>query len=538
MIGHKNLLTACFAALLALGLAACGTTGDDAAPAAMIDDGVTPAMPDPDPDPDPEPVVSACDDGLASETCVGERQLALGGAEEALETLEADEDSTQGQITAAKQAVTDARAALTKAQMARATYQAMQPPTYNNLKAMAGAVDMDMRGMLPAELLINQADPEDDLVRGGKVTAMGYNEATWPPSMIARWVASVWEMENETAKTEDSVVLYTNIEATRPAMYSDYYTVSVPMDVDAPTGFTWLSRPSVVTAGTVADDGVITLGDDVGDGHSLFSATIATMLPIGEGHQINYPDDGVKFDGMFHGVAGTFECTGATCSATNNADGELDTLTGDWTFTPDSTDVMIAGVLTDADFLDFGFWVQTNNFGDSVVYVVDGFFRGEAPRANLTDVVDTAKYKGGAAGLYTKRDFAALEGGGDVTAAGRFTATAEFTANFGDDPKVGTEYQNSISGTISYFMDGGQMIDAAWVVELNRIGGIDGAGEFGVTFTGGTATGAGGTWNGRFFGGVEGGGAPTAPTGVAGEFTAGFGNGDLVGAFGAEKQDD
>ena len=48
MIGHKkNLLTACFAALLALGLAACGTTGDDAAPAAMMDDDEagTPAPP-------------------------------------------------------------------------------------------------------------------------------------------------------------------------------------------------------------------------------------------------------------------------------------------------------------------------------------------------------------------------------------------------------------------------------------------------------------------------------------------------------------
>ena len=38
MIGHKNLPTACFAALLALGLAACGTTGDDAPAAAMMDD--------------------------------------------------------------------------------------------------------------------------------------------------------------------------------------------------------------------------------------------------------------------------------------------------------------------------------------------------------------------------------------------------------------------------------------------------------------------------------------------------------------------
>ena len=41
MIGHKNLLTACFAALLALGLAACGTTGDDAPAAAINGNGDT-----------------------------------------------------------------------------------------------------------------------------------------------------------------------------------------------------------------------------------------------------------------------------------------------------------------------------------------------------------------------------------------------------------------------------------------------------------------------------------------------------------------
>ena len=40
MLTHRNLLMACFAALLALGLAACGTGGNGAAPAAMMDDPV------------------------------------------------------------------------------------------------------------------------------------------------------------------------------------------------------------------------------------------------------------------------------------------------------------------------------------------------------------------------------------------------------------------------------------------------------------------------------------------------------------------
>ena len=42
MIGHKKVLTACFAALLGLGLAACGTTGDDAA--LVIEPDPTPEM--------------------------------------------------------------------------------------------------------------------------------------------------------------------------------------------------------------------------------------------------------------------------------------------------------------------------------------------------------------------------------------------------------------------------------------------------------------------------------------------------------------
>ena len=49
MLTHRNLLTACFAALLALGLAACGTGGDDAPV----------AMEDPEPTPAPEPVAVA-----------------------------------------------------------------------------------------------------------------------------------------------------------------------------------------------------------------------------------------------------------------------------------------------------------------------------------------------------------------------------------------------------------------------------------------------------------------------------------------------
>ena len=400
--------------------------------------------------------------------------------------------------------------------------------------------------MLPAAEALSTA--LTDAVRDGEVTALGYDKANWPVSMIERWVASVWEVKNETAETEDSVVLYTNIEAAQNGLYSVLYAVLDPNDVDAAMavpGFTWFSRPPVVESIAVVDGkNVINFNTTLGaDDHELFSAD---RLPIGgEGEiyldgDVGTPDNiNVEFDGTFHRVAGTFTCTAGAaeeCSATNNLKGELTTLTGTWTFTPEK-DVMITGVLTDTDFLDFGFWVRTDNSGDSVVYKVDGFFGGKAPRlAAFGQINDTATYKGGAAGLYTKREFA-VGNDGDVTAAGRFTATAEFTATFGTDDQVGTAFMDSIIGTISYFMDGDQMIDAAWVVELDRIS--TGGGEmFGPEFTGGTATGDG-TWEGQFFGGDDDGGNDDVdiPTGVAGKFTAGFPNGDLVGAFGAEKRD-
>ena len=139
MIGHKNLLTACFAALLALGLVACGTTGDNAPAADLMDD-------DKDDDKMDDGagaglVGSACDDGLASRACVEARELALDGANDALVALEADKDSTLGQIDAAKLVIDAATTALAEARTAWYTYQAKQPPTYN-VKAMAEAVDM------------------------------------------------------------------------------------------------------------------------------------------------------------------------------------------------------------------------------------------------------------------------------------------------------------------------------------------------------------------------------------------------------------
>ena len=60
---HKKLMTVCCAAVLALGLAACGSSSDD------NQAGMTP-------DPTPEPMPHACDAGT-SQACVDARQAEL-----------------------------------------------------------------------------------------------------------------------------------------------------------------------------------------------------------------------------------------------------------------------------------------------------------------------------------------------------------------------------------------------------------------------------------------------------------------------------
>ena len=89
---YKNLTKICAAAVVALGLAACGGGGgSDRADTGM-------EMPD------PTPMPHVCDDG-ASQACVDARAMELAD-------LEADDDATVGQVNAARTALTNAQTAL------------------------------------------------------------------------------------------------------------------------------------------------------------------------------------------------------------------------------------------------------------------------------------------------------------------------------------------------------------------------------------------------------------------------------------------
>ena len=532
MSRYRKLTAICAAAALALGLAACGGGGSSTPPATTGDDtkkGTSMA-----------PAPGSCTDAA----CVKLFADALTAAQNELAALRADPKSTQAQITAATNAVTAAQTALSTAQTALATYNAKQPPTYA-LKAMDDELKKTTRTTMPTEFGdLTDSDLTDDEIVGGKVTVETgtpakkvYAKATWPVGMISDWKGSVWEKEG--TDTKDSVVVYTNIQDPKGAKWSVFYASTAPNGTVS--GFTWEGRHGAVTADA---DGVITLSDTPFTETQAKKLLKASKLPAKGTSSFEYSDEDedkagnqVSFGGSFHGVAGTYKCDGsAACQVGHSTAGAITFSSGTWTFTPTSTDSMVAGVRTDADYIDFGYWVQTDMSGDTDSYKVAAFHRGSI-QSDISNLSGKATYNGGAAGLYTKREFAA-GGGGALLDAGRFTADAELTAYFGTPNTIASADHNSISGTISGFKDAqGNVIDSSWTLKLNPIGGsrTGAAGTFGAAPSGGTTTG-GGAWDARFYGTADNTTTPhTFPTGVAGKFDGSFDNGRVVGSFGATR---
>ncbi|MCY4460091.1 MAG: hypothetical protein OXC26_06790 [Albidovulum sp.] len=495
---------------------------------------------------------------------VGAASRAVSGL--SADSTEADADEAQRKIQDAKDAVS-AGTALTAQEKAAAelTIAAAETTLVTRRAAITARRD-DARAVSAALAAAPGTTFDDSLIHidGGKVSIAGYEQSTTDTApAIAGWVGSVYEdviRDADRAVIEtDTVVVYTDKAASKSARYTTYYArnaVGAP-DTGASAGFSWqpwvgVDAVSDDTNGTLGlIEGAVIEAADVDRlfGTGSFGAGQEKLPQKGDGRTYAdedsaTPDTQVEFTGSFHGVAGTFKCAGTTCTAEMTNDGAL-TLAGTgaaWSFVPSTTDVSIAGAQEDADYLDFGYWAEWDADGGSgsvQAYTVEAFFKGKDPYVGVAAVEGSASYSGTAAGLYARRVY---EGNTLLDdRSGRFTADVVLTAYFGGDD-IAVSNQNSISGTISGFMDGGQPIDSDWSVTLNKIQ----SGTSGQTwdnngaFSGGSTTAGGGTagtWSGAFYGDATSVNDVTPqPSAVAGEFTAGFHNGDVVGAFGARKQ--
>lgn len=483
------------------------------------------------------------------------------------DSTEADAEDAAMKIQAAKDALSEGTA-LTAAERTAATdtIEAAET-TLGTRRAEITARRDDARAMSAALTAAPGTTFDASLaaVDGGTVSIAGYALSTTDTApAIAGWAGSVYEdvttgADGRTAIETDTVVVYTDIEGSQPARYTMYYArnaTSAP-ETGASAGFSW--KPWVGVA-AVSDDanGIL----DLVEGTPIETADVERLFGAGNfgagqeklpqrGDNRTYadeddatPDTQVELAGSFHGVAGRFTCAGTTCTAEMTNDGAL-TLEGTgaaWSFVPSATSVDVAGVQEDADYVDFGYWAEWDadgGTGNAQAYTVEAFFKGKDPHDAVGSVAGTASYIGKASGLYARQVYDGNTLLDDR--AGRFTADVALRAYFGGSAVAAVD-RNSISGTISNFMDGGGAIDSGWSVTLNKIQ----SGTSGQTwdnngaFSGGAAAGGGaaGTWSGAFYGDgtPDGNGVTPQPSAVAGEFTAGFHNGEVVGAFGAGKR--
>ncbi len=388
-------------------------------------------------------------------------------------------------------------------------------------------------------------------------------------------------------KTTDKVTVLDNIDAPKNLPYREFYddgagspivrTDSASLNTGA---FDRAAVISINAAGVLTLDTGADGGGDIDGNHALFSST---ALPSGEDQTYTYVNDdpttenaneerrgGRTLDGMFNGVPGKFACTGDTCSARTDSDGNLDQLVGVWTFTPAAGDHFVTGGSHDNDYLAFGYWLQSAGEGDATTYKVGTFangsmpFGGDAVAAAVSALTGTATYTGSAIGMFVmKTDIDGDNKGPVATGSGEFTANTTLTAIFGGNTDTNNRDKFTISGMVNNFVltnSDDTTIDNDWSLNLKSAPFADRVYDQGTgavnaaptahrnTFSGATSgmeKGTDGRWAGMFYGpspdtnlddaGIQY-GATNYPGGVAGEFIGHFEDGHAIGAFGATKQ--
>ena len=550
---HRNLMTVCFAAVFALGLAACSSSSDDP----PADD--TAMMPtDPAPEPDPKPVATVMipdamylDDSNAP--MEGMTEIAPGMSHTSggvTFSCPADGDPCELSI-AADGSVTstggEATASLTEDAMTQvaATKLMYRDRIIGKDRAIEAAANIGTGGG-PAEdaILISRGAGAPASVRStGYTASMG---AILPNS---GWSASRL-MQTVTGAT-NHLFVYTDIDPPTRIQFYNFDGDSTTPRRYANTDMDALTAP--------ADSGTTIPALALGDTGETFSAATAdpTKFPRpqsaeeGSLRQVYRNNDDTNNDltdgfeqvsipGNYNGAGGRYICTGGTADApcaVTVAPGGAYTVVGTWTFVPELNSTAWQG---DQEFMSFGWWLQEPT-SPTGAYTFRYYADGNAYQrpATQTLAAGSATYNGRAAGKYVVQeiDDTGVTGG----QAGMFTAAASLTARFGTT--------NTLGGTISGFQTDNAGVDVAgWSVTLNRQSftiadttDVVTAGTnndpTSANFDGATAMMGGqtahGTWTSQFFG------QPTTadayPLGVGGTFQADNEQASIGGAFGARR---
>ena len=253
-----------------------------------------------------------------------------------------------------------------------------------------------------------------------------------------------------------------------------------------------------------------------------------------------YPERySIDFSGMLQGAPGTFRCagtgvddgSGGSCTVDLSGPNNYVFANGtdvEWQFIPTSATSKV--IIPDAEYMWFGWWkrepIETTPNADDAVYNYAANYGGTNEVPNVTGATGSATYEGAAIGYYGFYDIEAAED--DRSRSGRFQAKATLTADF-DATGEGT-----LSGSITEFDT-----EPTWSVTLKSqsiSSGAVAAADDTVSWSIRGLPRDGGQWEARFYSNFESPAATAQPTGVAGAFTAQYGDHrKMIGAFGAER---
>ena len=514
MFTHKNLMTVCCAAVLAFGLAACGSSSSD-------DDKV--------------PVTKTDVTDVTDVTAPTTEQMTAAAATKVMAI------GVEGKQT------TDAGLGGIVPLPPEADDEAVDPSYVMTIKRDRDGTTVEIED--PA----NAGDDDPKFIKQDVDLGVGR-------TMHVRTMP-----ENEDGEVvEEVVIVKTDIKAPKATLFAKVPGGAQELTVDK-DGMMAGGRNATaldLTGGLTAEVNAAVLANIMA---SEFAAAAGTTVM----HSFNrvMPDDittvevdeskaAAEVEGTFNGAMGTYKCTGtdADCTVVVNGKGMLTATTGAWIFTPDpgaKSDV------ADAEYLHYGFWLmKTTKDGETTYNEVETFAGSKleaSVEAGIETVEGSATYEGGSVGVYVKNvldDQANI----DSATSGHFSADVELTANFGGG-NVPDNNKFTIEGTVTDFvLQHGEEND--WAVKLGLAGfsgrtgmgpGKEGPGsDFTNTFNGettGDSTVLGGTWSGAFHGLTpltptddDAATVTVAPGTVVGEFNANFTDGIAAGGFGAKKQ--
>ena len=595
MFTHKNLMTVCCAAVLAFGLAACGSSSDDDNVA------VTTPMMDGDGDADAEqsPMEPTAAEQLAT------AQAAVAEAKTTVEALPAtsspaDRAAAYSSLATAQAALAEASGipeneiALLTAEIARLQGVIEQAATDAQVEADRIAAEMTaeadriaalVAGTASAETKEKAIDAEDGTAGLGgigddadTVWTLGISRDSMatkieigdpanpagadPENPANPQFALAMDLGNgrtmhtrEMEATDDGdvvtevVIVATDIAAPRAVAFAKFEVRNAGGEVTTPQVLNFNTDTT-----NDPDDGVATneaLIVDTANSALIAAArfTAGTVAELSFDFDVDGTanmDEADEVVGTYNGAMGTYRCTGtAVCTVDINAMGKVEKVGDGWIFTPDSG---ATSDQPDYDYLNYGFWLQKTADEDGVLtYDEVQTFAGSSVDASgsVAAVTGSATYNGGATGVYVHSEVNS-DGSPVATTAGQFAADASLTATFAqtvNDPETTVDESgrippnlvNTLTGTIDDFvLQHGE--ENTWAVNLQ--GAIDPSDGTVTSADGATGGGAPGSWSATFHGSTtdeENAATVLQPSSVVGEFNANFSNGSVAGGFGARK---